>query len=98
MQILHLQMLHGMSAKLSISKEKPESDDLRSILAWNVRRLRTLNKLSQEQLAFASDLDRTYISALERRVWNVALSNIEKIAKALNVHGWQLLRPPERDD
>jgi transcriptional regulator with XRE-family HTH domain len=83
-----------MSAKLSIGKEKPESHDLRSIVAWNVRRHRISNKLSQEQLAFEAGLDRTYVSALERRVWNVALSNIEKLAHALRIPAWQLLYVP----
>lgn len=80
-----------MSAKLSSSTTKPDSMDLRAVLAWNVRRYRVRQKLSQEQLAFQSDLDRTYISALERKIWNVSLSNIEKIALALNVPAWKLL-------
>lgn len=84
-----------MSAKLSTTKDKPEGKDLRSILAWNVRRHRVVRKMSQEQLAFEAELDRTYISALERRVWNVSLSNIEKIADALQVPAWQLLHAPE---
>ena len=85
-----------MSAKLSTTKDKPEGNDLRSILAWNVRKHRVLHKMSQEQLAFEAELDRTYISALERRVWNVSLSNIEKIADALQVPAWQLLYEPEQ--
>lgn len=84
-----------MSAKLSTPAKKPENDDLRSVLAWNVRRHRILNNLSQEQLAFEAELDRTYVSALERRVWNVALSNIEKLATALKVPAWQLLYVPD---
>jgi len=84
-----------MSAHLSKTKEKPEGDDLRAIVAWNVRRFRTLNKLSQEQLAFEANLDRTYVSALERRIWNVSLSNIERLARALSVPPWQLLYLPE---
>ncbi|WP_425293608.1 helix-turn-helix domain-containing protein [Lampropedia puyangensis] len=41
------------------------------------------------------ELDRTYVSAVERSRWNVSLSNIEKIAKALDVAPWALLKPPE---
>lgn len=48
---------------------------------------------SQERLALTCDLDRTYVSALERRVWNVSLSNIEKIATALDTEPWRLLVP-----
>jgi transcriptional regulator with XRE-family HTH domain len=50
-----------------------------------VRELRKMRHLSQEDLAELSDLDRTYISGIERGVRNVALRNIEAIAKALDV-------------
>jgi transcriptional regulator with XRE-family HTH domain len=87
-----------MPAQLSSLQTKPAGDDLRAILAWNVRRYRVRQKMSQEQLAFASDLDRTYVSALERRVWNASLSSIEKIAAALKVPGWKLLYTETTDD
>jgi transcriptional regulator with XRE-family HTH domain len=71
---------------------------LRGALAYNVRLLRFKQEISQEELAFRCELDRTYISAVERCVWNVALSNIEKIAGALNVEPWRLLVPPKQSD
>lgn len=86
-----------MPAQLSASTKKPDSNDLRAILAWNVRRLRVQRKMSQEQLAFESELDRTYISAIERKVWNASLSSIEKIAIALQVPAWKLLHTPSSD-
>jgi transcriptional regulator with XRE-family HTH domain len=67
---------------------------LHATLAYNIRLLR-FKKISQEELAFRCELDRTYISAIERCVWNVALSNIEKIAGALDVEPWRLLAPPK---
>ncbi len=80
-----------------VSKPKPSEFDksLRGTLAYNVRLLRFKNGISQEELAFRCELDRTYISAVERCVWNVALSNIEKIAGALEVQPWRLLVPPK---
>ena len=51
---------------------------------------------SQEELARQCGLDRTYISAVERKRWNVALSNIEKIAIALQIAPYQLLLPPQQ--
>jgi transcriptional regulator with XRE-family HTH domain len=48
---------------------------------------------SQEKLALACDLDRTYVSAVERSVWNVSLSNIERLAETLGVEPWMLLAP-----
>jgi len=41
--------------------------------------------ISQEELAFQSGLDRTYISGIERGTRNPSLKNIEKIAKALKI-------------
>lgn len=50
-----------------------------------IRTLRNERGLSQEQLAELSGLDRTYISGIERGLRNVALRNIEALAKALEV-------------
>lgn len=52
------------------------------------KRIRTLRKergLSQEDLAELCNLDRTYISGIERGFRNVALRNIETLAQALGV-------------
>jgi len=48
--------------------------------------------LSQEQLASLSNLHRTYIGMIERGEKNITLKNIEKIAKALNIHISELLK------
>jgi len=50
-----------------------------------VRQLRKQKGLSQEDLAFACDLDRTYIGGVERGERNISLINIFKIAKALGI-------------
>jgi len=50
-----------------------------------VRKYRNGMKLSQEQLANLSDLDRTYIGGIERGERNPSLINIYKIAKALGI-------------
>lgn len=74
-------------------KTKPAKDELRGILAWHVRTLRVSKGWSQERLALVCELDRTYVSAIERSVWNVSLSNIERLAQALEVEPWTLLKP-----
>jgi transcriptional regulator with XRE-family HTH domain len=51
----------------------------------HLKKLRLARGLSQEQLGLIADLDRTYISGIERGVRNVSLSNIFRIAKALGV-------------
>jgi len=50
-----------------------------------IRDEREKKGLSQEQLGFKCDLDRTYISGIERAIRNPSLLTIEKIAKALKV-------------
>ena len=65
------------------------------MLAYWIRRLRVDRGWSQEKLAFECELDRTYVSAVERSRWNVSLSNIERLARALETPIWKLLKPPE---
>jgi transcriptional regulator with XRE-family HTH domain len=50
-----------------------------------VREIRTLRGLSQEGLALACELDRTYVGGVERGERNISLLNIHRIAKALKV-------------
>ena len=68
---------------------------MRDVLAYWTRLKRVEKGWSQEQLALESDLDRTYVSKVERARLNVALSTIERIAEVLEVEPWTLLRPPE---
>lgn len=84
-----------MSKRIAKPKFSQFEKSLRGVLAYNIRLLRSDKGISQEELAFRCELDRTYISAVERCVWNVALNNIEKIADALNVEPWRLLLPPK---
>jgi len=50
-----------------------------------VQYLRKAKGLSQEQLAFKSELHRTYIGMIERAEKNITLVNIEKIANGLEI-------------
>lgn len=47
---------------------------------------------SQMELANKAGLDRTYIGGVERGERNIALKNIAKIAKVLNVSPSELLK------
>jgi transcriptional regulator with XRE-family HTH domain len=64
---------------------------LRQIFASNLRRIRTDRGLSQEALADLAEIDRTYVSALERQVYSVSVDTIEKLAKVLEVKPTELL-------
>jgi len=57
-----------------------------------VRKLRIASGYSQEGFAFECGLHRTYIGCVERGEKNIALANIEKIAKALKVEIAQLFK------
>lgn len=50
-----------------------------------IKELRIKQGLSQEEFAFRCELDRTYITSLERGKRNISLTNLEKIAKAFNM-------------
>lgn len=69
------------------------TNGLRSVLATNLRRFRANLKLSQEALADEAGLHRTFVGAVERGERNISLDNIEKLAVALKIAPYELLRP-----
>lgn len=65
---------------------------LRKTVAVNVRSLRKSRGLSQEAFADLCGLHRTYVGAIERAERNVSLDNLFRLAAALGIEPWQLLR------
>lgn len=70
--------------------------NLRAGLGEAIRARRHRRGLSQEHLAELAELDRTYVSGVERGTRNPALSTLEKLAGALGVRVSELVRDAER--
>ena len=70
--------------------------ELRKAFARNLRISRATAGYSQEELAGLAQLDRTYISALERCIYSASLDTVERIANALNVEPADLVRLPDK--
>lgn len=68
-------------------------DEILRLFGERLRELRTERNLSQERLAELAGLDRNYIGQIERAERNVALVNIVRIAKALEVDAGELFTP-----
>ncbi len=70
--------------------------EIRKTFAANLKRYRKAKGLSQEDLAHQAELDRTYISALERCVYAASIDVVGKIATVLEISPSDLLAEPER--
>lgn len=60
-------------------------DAILDFLGEKIRELRREKRLSQEEFAFQCNLDRTYISDVERGKRNISIINLRNIADALDV-------------
>lgn len=64
--------------------------DIVKVFGQNLKKYRTEQHLSQEELADKSNLHRTYISAIECFRRSISLENIQRIADALNIETYKL--------
>lgn len=71
--------------------------DVREVFAKNLRALRHQRGLSQEALAHEAEVDRTYISALERGIYSASLDMLGKLATVLEVEPADMLKRPTRN-
>jgi len=58
--------------------------NIQAILARNLRKLRVQRDISQENLAVDAQIDRTYVSRLERGLENPTVAVLARLAKALD--------------
>ncbi|WP_332846589.1 helix-turn-helix domain-containing protein [Pseudomonas lactucae] len=70
-------------------------EQLRLQLAENIRLMRRVKNLSQEQLALMAEVDRTYVSQIERCTGNPSLLVLFKLASVFEITADQLLVEPE---
>ncbi|MEI6073473.1 MAG: helix-turn-helix transcriptional regulator [Verrucomicrobiae bacterium] len=63
----------------------PAKDRTLKTFGLNVARLRAAKGFSQEKLAEKAEIDRTYVSGIERGVRNPGIKTVLQIAKALGV-------------
>jgi transcriptional regulator with XRE-family HTH domain len=66
-------------------------EDVRHILATNLRLARVALDMSQEDLAAAAGIDRTYVSGIERGVRNPTITVLARFAYALGTTSAVLL-------
>ena len=66
--------------------------EIREVFAANLRRYRRAAGLSQEELAHRAQLDRTYISSLERCVYAAGIDVVDRLARELGVEAADMLR------
>jgi len=58
---------------------------IRKTIGLRIKELRANASITQEELAFRAELDRTYINSVENGRRNISIINLEKIASALGV-------------
>lgn len=69
--------------------------DIVKVFGNNVRKFRIQKNLSQEKMAELCGLHRTYISDIECFRRSISLSNIQKIADALEIETYRLFMEGE---
>jgi len=59
--------------------------DVKEKIGHRIKELRVAANMSQKDLSYSADLDRSYIASVENGQRNISIVNIEKIAFALGV-------------
>lgn len=76
--------------------KKLNPSETRKSFALNLRMTREQFGLTQEALADAAGLHRTYVGSVERGERNISIDNIERLALALGVSPASLLEKPKK--
>lgn len=57
----------------------------RELVGKNIKRIRVAKNVTQEQLAFDANVDRSYLGGIERSDENPSVDTLDKIANVLGV-------------
>ena len=66
--------------------------DLKEVMAVNLRRLRHVKKMTQEELAESAGLSARYVGGIERADVSASVTVLGRIADALEVEATELVR------
>ena len=69
--------------------------DIRTKVGSKIKKVRETKGISQKDLAYDADLDRSYIASIEVGKRNVSIISLEKIAKALKIPLYELFTEQE---
>lgn len=72
--------------------------DTRARIAWNLRNLRSLRHITQENLAVDAQVDRTVISDLERGKHNASIDLLDRLAVALSADISEFFSEPQTNE
>jgi transcriptional regulator with XRE-family HTH domain len=76
-----------------MATKNPRNDKIVTLFGYNVRKYRTVKRLTMLQLAHLCDVEYGTISTIERGVVNCSISTAYAIAQGLEVSIDQLLEP-----
>lgn len=66
--------------------------DIKIKFGKHLQKLRKEKGLTQEKLSELSNIDRSYISDLERGLKNISIEKLEQLSKAFNIEIFELLK------
>lgn len=67
--------------------------EVKELVGWNIRQARQARELTIEALAEQADVTPAWLGELERGRQNVSVVVLDRLAKALSIEPWELLKP-----
>ncbi len=74
-------------------KRREKNHEARRLIATNLRSLRAAHRMTQEDLAAAANVDRSYISEIENEHKSVSSDLIEDLAEVFGIEIFEMFHP-----